>query len=97
MGSMLAHDNEAPFPESLAERFVCSFSPPGGCVIDPFCGSATTGAVSIMHGRKFLGCDIRDDQVELGCRRMNEANERLKHASAENAGRPNLGETGRGD
>jgi len=77
MGSKLAHQNEAPFPESLASRFVLSFCPPGGVCCDVFSGSATTGAVAIMNGRKYLGCDISLDQVELGAFRMAEAEERM--------------------
>ncbi len=70
MGSALAHDNEAPFPEALAAFFVRSFCPPGGLVVDCFAGSGTTGAVSVRHGRRFIGCDIRQSQVELSRRRI---------------------------
>src|SRR5262245_32569553 len=45
MGSPLAHLNEAPFPESLVEFFIRSFTRPGDLVADCFCGSGTTGAV----------------------------------------------------
>ena len=70
MGSPLAHENEAPFPESLAEKFVLSFCRPGGIVLDPFCGSGTTGSVAIKHGRRFMGIDIRESQIELTNRRL---------------------------
>lgn len=70
MGSKLAHENEAPFPEVLAEFFVKSFCPPGGLVTDPFSGSGTTAAVSVRHGRHFRGCDLRAGQVELALRRV---------------------------
>jgi hypothetical protein len=70
MGSGLAHDNEAPFPEKLAEFFVRSFCPPGGLVIDPMCGSGTTGAVAVRLGRRFLGCDLRQSQVDLSRSRL---------------------------
>jgi hypothetical protein len=70
MGSPLAHENEAPFPEDLAEFFVRSFCPPGGVVLDCFSGSGTTGAVAVRHGRRFVGCDLRQSQVELSRRRV---------------------------
>jgi hypothetical protein len=70
MGDELAHENEAPFPEKLAEFFVRSFCPPGGIVADCFAGSGTTGAVAVRLDRRFLGCDIRDTQVELAGRRI---------------------------
>jgi hypothetical protein len=39
VGSMLCHENEAPFAEKLAEHFIRSFCKPGGIVLDPFLGS----------------------------------------------------------
>lgn len=70
MGSPLAHENEAPFPERLAEFFVRSYAPPGSIVLDPFSGSGTTGAVAVRLGRKFLGCDLRPKQVDVARRRI---------------------------
>lgn len=69
-GDEFASQNEAPFPEDLAAFFVRSFCPPDGICIDPFAGSGTTGAVSIRWGRRFLGCDVRQSQVELSTRRL---------------------------
>jgi len=70
MGSMLAHENEAPFPEKLAEAFVLSFCPPDGTVLDPFCGSGTTLAVAQQHGRHAVGIDIRQSQIDLTHKRL---------------------------
>lgn len=70
MGHKLAHENEAPFPLKLAEFFVKSFCPPGGRVLDPFCGSGTTGHAALIHGRQFTGIDVRDSQIELTRRRL---------------------------
>jgi hypothetical protein len=70
MGPRLAHENEAPYPESLAEWFVRSFCPPGGTVLDPFSGSGTTAAVAIKHGRNAIAFDIRESMVELTKRRV---------------------------
>jgi hypothetical protein len=70
MGSPLAHENEAPFPEELAEFFVRSFAPPGSVVLDPFCGSGTTLAAALRHGRRALGIDLRESQVSLTRRRV---------------------------
>ena len=81
MGSRFAHEGEAPFPETLAEFFVKSFCPPGGIVMDPFCGSGTTLAVALKHGRKGIGIDIRESQVALTRRRLEEAAAPLTHVS----------------
>jgi hypothetical protein len=70
LGNDLCHENEAPFPEKLAEFFVCSFCPPGGWVSDPFSGSGTTASVAKRHGRNFKGCDLRQSQVDLSLRRL---------------------------
>jgi hypothetical protein len=70
MGSMLAHENEAPFPEALAEWFVRSLCPPGGVVLDPFAGSGTTLKVAGALGRRSIGIDIRESQCELTGRRL---------------------------
>jgi hypothetical protein len=72
IGSALAHENEAPFPEYLAEFFIRSFCPPGGTVLDCFSGSGTTAAVALKNGRNAIGIDIRESQVELSKRRVAE-------------------------
>ena len=41
-----------------------------GLVIDPFAGSGTTLAVAVREGRRAIGCDIRQSQVDLSCRRI---------------------------
>lgn len=70
MGDDLAHENEAPFPERLAEFFIRSFCPLGGIVLDPFAGSGTTIAVAAKWGRRGIAIDIRESQVELIKRRL---------------------------
>jgi hypothetical protein len=71
VGRNFAAQNEAPFPEALAERFVKSFCPPGGVVFDPFMGSGTTAAVCKMQGRIPSGMDIRQSQIDLTIARLN--------------------------
>lgn len=73
MGDDFAHENEAPFPEKLPEWFVKSLCPPGGIVLDPFLGSGTTAKVSIMNGRKCIGIDVRQSQINLTYRRLDAA------------------------
>jgi hypothetical protein len=73
MGSSLSGENEAPHPERLYEFLVKSLCPPGGVVLDCFCGSGTTLAVAVRNGRRALGCDLREGQVELTRRRVLDA------------------------
>src|SRR5690606_9880463 len=81
MGSKLAHENEAPFPQSLAEFFVKSFCPPGGVVLDPFSGSGTTAAAAIANGRRAIAFDVRESQVDLTRRRVAEVLARKESAA----------------
>lgn len=73
MGSLLAHECSAPFPEYLAEFFIKSFCRPGGIVLDPFSGSGTTAAVATKTGRRFVAIDNDPDMVKLTRKRVTEA------------------------
>ena len=44
----------------LAYRWFC---PPGGLVLDPFAGGSVRGIVAAMLGRRYLGVDLRPEQV----------------------------------
>lgn len=70
LGSKLAHENEAPFPETLAAYFLQTCSPENGVVLDPFSGSGTTGSVAVEHGRRFIGFDVRKTQAALSRKRL---------------------------
>lgn len=45
-------------PEALLERVVLASTNEGDIILDPFCGSGTTGAVAVRHGRRFIGIDM---------------------------------------
>jgi DNA modification methylase len=52
------------------------FTQPDDLVIDPFCGSGTTGAACIRHGRRFLGIEKSPEFVALARERLTaEAND----------------------
>lgn len=78
LGSKLAHENEAPYPEKLVLPFVLTLTDPGDTVLDPFGGSGTTLAVALMHGRKVIGIDNRSSQIQLMRDRVKEARQRIK-------------------
>lgn len=44
-------------PLALLERVILASSHKGQLILDPFCGSATTGIAALKHGRKFIGID----------------------------------------
>ncbi len=85
MGSELAHENEAPFPLKLAERFVRSFCPPDGVVFDSFCGSGTTLHAALLHGRRVIAVDIRESQCDVMRQRAAEAIAQLQAKQVDQA------------
>ncbi len=48
----------ATFPEELPRRCIKAASKVGDTVLDPFCGSGTTGKVALELGRDFIGTDL---------------------------------------
>lgn len=53
-------------PIDLLKILVKQSSAPGELVIDPFSGSASTGAAAVLSGRRFAGCDVKQSAVEAG-------------------------------
>lgn len=48
-------------------RYLC---PPGGRVLDPFCGSGTVGLAALAHGAEFVGIERVPEYVEIARRRL---------------------------
>jgi site-specific DNA-methyltransferase (adenine-specific) len=51
-------------PETLLERIILASSNEGDIVLDPFCGSGTTGVVAIRYKRKFVGIDSEKQYLD---------------------------------
>jgi site-specific DNA-methyltransferase (adenine-specific) len=62
-------------PEALLDRVVKASSDPGDLVADFFCGSGTTLAVAERLGRRWLGCDVNPEAVELARSRLSKSQE----------------------
>lgn len=60
----------ATFPTRLIEPCILAGSPEGGTVLDPFCGSGTTGIVSVSHDRKFIGIELNPEYADMSMRRI---------------------------
>lgn len=58
-------------PIALVRRVVLGLSCPDDLVLDPFTGSGTTGVVSIEHGRRFHGFELREGYAAIARARMN--------------------------
>lgn len=63
------------FPVGLIERLVLSMTKPGALVFDPFAGVASAGVASLLHGRRFIGCEIDKEYAAVGLSRLVEASE----------------------
>ena len=44
--------------------------PEGGAVLDPFCGSGSTGAAAVLEGRRFIGIERDVRYVDVACARL---------------------------
>ncbi|MGE4412858.1 MAG: site-specific DNA-methyltransferase [Candidatus Caldatribacteriota bacterium] len=51
-------------PEALLERIVLACSKEKDIILDPFCGSATTGVAALKNNRKFVGIDSEKDYLD---------------------------------
>jgi len=66
-----AHPTQKPI--ELLNRLVAMCSKPGDSVLDPFCGSGTTGVASVLQGRNFIGIDSDVAFVSLAKMRITKA------------------------
>jgi site-specific DNA-methyltransferase (adenine-specific) len=82
LGSKMAHEGDAPFPERIPEWFIRSCCPPGGVVLDPFAGTGTTAKVAKKFGRRSLSIDIRQCECERTRRRLLEVPDESEEAVA---------------
>lgn len=57
-------------PEYLLEKILLASAQTGDVVLDPFCGSGTTGVQAIRQGCKFIGIDISEKYLDITRRRL---------------------------
>lgn len=60
----------APYPEDLCKVPLLATCPPGGVVLDPFCGTGTTLVVAHALGRRGVGIDVARAYLEQAERRL---------------------------
>lgn len=71
----------ATFPEELVRPCILAGSRRGDIVLDPFCGSGTTGAVATQEGRDFIGIEINPDYCEMSRQRIRESQKGGSHGT----------------
>lgn len=62
----------AVYPPELIEPCIRAGCREGGVVLDPFIGSGTTAAVARRFGRRFVGCELNPEYLELAKRRFDQ-------------------------
>jgi site-specific DNA-methyltransferase (adenine-specific) len=54
---------------------------PGGVVLDPFCGSGSTGVAALRSGRRFIGIEREDAYIDIARTRLDAATVRILELS----------------
>jgi site-specific DNA-methyltransferase (adenine-specific) len=68
--SLRANNHPTVKPTDLM-RYLCRLvTPPGGVVLDPFCGSGSTGKAAMLEGLTFIGIELSANYCELAQRRI---------------------------
>lgn len=67
-------------PLALVSRCLRASSSPGDVVMDPFCGSGTTGVAAVSTGRRFIGIEKDTAYRQLSQERIQAA---IEHAQVE--------------
>lgn len=62
-------------PLSLLSRIILASTPENGWILDPFCGSGTTGIAASMLGRRFLGIEREVEYLKMAKARRMELDE----------------------
>lgn len=57
-------------PVDLLRSMLRVVAPVGGLVVDPFCGSGSTGVACLREGRRFLGVERDPDYCEVARKRL---------------------------
>ena len=68
-----SNGHPAPFPESLANDHIVSWSNEGDLVYDPFLGSGTTGKMALLNKRRFIGSEISAEYCAMAQKRIADA------------------------
>ncbi|ASW43903.1 MULTISPECIES: DNA-methyltransferase [Eubacteriales] len=59
-------------PKELLYRCILSSTNEGDIILDPFCGSGSTGVVAIENNRVFIGIDKEEEYLEITNKRIKE-------------------------
>jgi len=60
-------------PVELLTRIILASTKENDLVLDPFCGSSTTGVAAVLLNRKYVGIDLENEYLDLSIKRLEEA------------------------
>lgn len=69
----MARENEderhlCPLQLDVIERALVMWSNPGDVVLSPFMGIGSEGVMSLKHGRKFFGVELKESYWKQACK-----------------------------
>jgi site-specific DNA-methyltransferase (adenine-specific) len=64
------HQHPTEKPIELAAHFIKLHTREGDTVLDPFCGSGSTGEAALQMDRNFIGIELNSEYVEMSNRRL---------------------------
>jgi site-specific DNA-methyltransferase (adenine-specific) len=70
-------EHPAAYPAPLAAWLMRLVTPIGGCVLDPFAGSGSTGVACMQTGRSFIGIEREAAYVEIARKRIADASAQM--------------------
>lgn len=68
--SARANNHPTVKPVDLMRYLIRLITPPGGVVLDPFCGSGSTGCGAVVENMDFIGIDITPEYADIARRRI---------------------------
>lgn len=76
-GSGTAQNHHPTVKPTELMRHLCRLvTPPGGTILDPFCGSGSTGKAAVLEWCNFIGIDLEAEYTAIAERRIAHAMER---------------------
>lgn len=69
-------------PIELLRRIILASTKENDLVLDPFCGSSTTGVASMLLKRQYIGIDLEDEYLELSRKRLEEISKKPSFSSS---------------
>jgi site-specific DNA-methyltransferase (adenine-specific)/modification methylase len=65
-------------PLSITREWIENSTHPGDLILDPFCGSGTTGVACVQTGRRFIGIEIDEGYADIARARIAKAAEQAQ-------------------